>query len=84
MLPAITDAARQHALRHPFAETTIELGCLGPEAMTLGAATLPVERFLNSALHGVRARAAVGQPAFGRRSRGNTPLTLTDPGRLSA
>jgi predicted NBD/HSP70 family sugar kinase len=84
MLPGIQEAARQHALRHPYAETTIELGRLGPEAMTLGAATLPVERCLNSALHGVSARAAVGQPAFGRRSRGNTPLTLTDPGRLSA
>jgi predicted NBD/HSP70 family sugar kinase len=63
MLPAIQDAARQHALRHPFAETTIELGRLGPEAMTLGAAALPVERFLNGVLHRARARAAVGQPA---------------------
>lgn len=52
VLPAITDAARRHALRHPFAETTIELGRLGPEAMTIGAATLPVERFLNRAPHG--------------------------------
>ena len=47
MLPAIQDAARRHSLRHPFAATSIELGRLGPEAMALGAATLPVERFLN-------------------------------------
>lgn len=47
MLPAIQEAARQHSLRHPFAATSIELGRLGPEALTLGAATLPVERFLN-------------------------------------
>ena len=47
MLPAIRDAARRHSLRHPFADTSIELGRLGPDAVALGAATLPVERFLN-------------------------------------
>ena len=47
MLPAIREAARQHALSHPFAGTTIELGRLGPEAVGLGAATLPVEHFLS-------------------------------------
>jgi predicted NBD/HSP70 family sugar kinase len=48
MLPAIREAARQHSLRHPFAATSIELGRLGPDAVALGAATLPIERFLNS------------------------------------
>jgi predicted NBD/HSP70 family sugar kinase len=47
LLPAIQDAARRHSLRQPFAATSIEVGRLGPEAQTLGAATLPVERFLN-------------------------------------
>jgi predicted NBD/HSP70 family sugar kinase len=47
MLPAIQDAARRHSLRQPFAATSIELGRLGPEVLPLGAATLPVERFLN-------------------------------------
>lgn len=47
LLPAIRDSARRHSLRHPFAATSIKLGKLGPEAVTLGAATLPVERFLN-------------------------------------
>jgi predicted NBD/HSP70 family sugar kinase len=47
LLPAIRESARQHSLRHPFAATSIELGRLGPEAVALGAATLPVERFLN-------------------------------------
>jgi predicted NBD/HSP70 family sugar kinase len=46
MLPAIREAARQHALSHPFAEASIELGQLGPEAVGLGAATLPIEHFL--------------------------------------
>jgi predicted NBD/HSP70 family sugar kinase len=47
LLPAIREATRRHCLRHPFAATSIELGRLGPEAVALGAATLPVERFLN-------------------------------------
>ncbi|GAA4629818.1 ROK family transcriptional regulator [Actinoallomurus vinaceus] len=47
LLPRIRDAARRHALRHAFSETSIELGRLGPEAVALGAATLPIELFLN-------------------------------------
>ena len=47
MMPAIHEAARQHSLRHAFAGTTIERGELGPDAVALGAATLPIERFLN-------------------------------------
>ncbi|WTW92834.1 ROK family transcriptional regulator [Streptomycetaceae bacterium NBC_01309] len=48
MLPAIQAAAADHALRRPFAGTTIELARLGPDAVALGAATLPVERFLRA------------------------------------
>jgi predicted NBD/HSP70 family sugar kinase len=47
MLPAIREAAREHSLRHPFAQTSIELGRLGPDAVALGAATLPVEALLS-------------------------------------
>ncbi|HEU5158999.1 MAG TPA: ROK family transcriptional regulator [Streptosporangiaceae bacterium] len=46
-LPAIREEARRHSLRQPFAETSIELCRLGPDAVALGAATLPVERLLN-------------------------------------
>lgn len=46
-LPALRETARRHSLTHPFATTTIELGQLGPDAVALGAATLPLERFLN-------------------------------------
>jgi predicted NBD/HSP70 family sugar kinase len=49
-LPAIREAARQHSLRHLFAATSIELGQLGPWAVALGAATLPVKYFLDGAL----------------------------------
>ena len=47
MLPAIRSAARQHALNHPFAATTIDAGRMGPDAVALGAATLPIQAFLN-------------------------------------
>ena len=50
MLPAIREAARQHSLTHRFAQASIELGRLGPDAVALGAATLPVERFLDGTL----------------------------------
>jgi predicted NBD/HSP70 family sugar kinase len=50
ILPAIREAARQHSLTHRFAQTTIELGRLGSDAVALGAATLPMERFLNGTL----------------------------------
>jgi predicted NBD/HSP70 family sugar kinase len=47
LLPNIRESARQHSLRHPFAATSIELGRLGPGVVALGAATLPLESFLN-------------------------------------
>ena len=46
MLPAIRAAARDRSLRHLFTDTSIELGRLGPDAVALGAATLPMEAFL--------------------------------------
>src|ERR1700733_4762594 len=49
LLPEIRESARQHSLRHLFAAASIELGRLGPEAVTYGAATLPMEDFLNGA-----------------------------------
>jgi predicted NBD/HSP70 family sugar kinase len=49
-LPAIREAARQHSLTRRFAQASIELGRLGPDAVALGAATLPMERFLDGTL----------------------------------
>jgi len=55
MLPAIREAAREHSLRYPFAQTSIELGRLGPDAVALGAATLPIEALLSgTVLHAAR------------------------------
>jgi predicted NBD/HSP70 family sugar kinase len=50
ILPAVREAAQRHALHHRFAQTSIELGGLGPDAVALGAATLPMERFLDGGL----------------------------------
>jgi predicted NBD/HSP70 family sugar kinase len=50
ILPTVRKAAEEHTLVHRFAQTSIELGGLGPDAVALGAATLPVERFLDDAL----------------------------------
>jgi predicted NBD/HSP70 family sugar kinase len=52
-LPAVRRAATAYALRHPAERTTIELGRLGPDAVTVGAATLPLADFLS---RGGRAR----------------------------
>jgi predicted NBD/HSP70 family sugar kinase len=45
-LPAVRRSAAAYALRHPAERTTIELGLLGPDAVTVGAATLPLADFL--------------------------------------
>jgi predicted NBD/HSP70 family sugar kinase len=60
MLPAIRAAARGRSLRHLFAQTSIELGRLGPDAVTLGAATLPIEAFLGGNVFTTR---ELAQPA---------------------
>jgi predicted NBD/HSP70 family sugar kinase len=51
LLPAIRESARRNSLQRPFAAASIELGQVGPEAVTYGAATLPMEDFLNGASH---------------------------------
>ncbi|GHH73114.1 hypothetical protein GCM10018793_11220 [Streptomyces sulfonofaciens] len=45
MLPAVRTYADGYSLRHPAARVTIELGRLGPDAVTVGAATLPLADF---------------------------------------
>lgn len=46
LLPEVRRYAGEYALRHAGARTTIELGRLGPDAVTVGAATLPLADFL--------------------------------------
>lgn len=45
MLPAVRTYAEGYSLRHPAARVTIDLGRLGPDAVTVGAATLPLADF---------------------------------------
>ena len=52
LLPEIRESARRHSLRHLFAATSIDLGQLGPGAVARGAATLPMENFLNGSAGG--------------------------------
>ncbi|MEE4496330.1 ROK family transcriptional regulator [Streptomyces sp. BE230] len=68
LLPDIRRYAQEYALRHAAARTTIELGRLGPDAVTVGAATLPLADFL--ARGGTRPSAVprTGPPAPGFRT----------------
>ncbi|WP_309113357.1 ROK family transcriptional regulator [Saccharothrix sp.] len=45
----IVAATRVHSLRHPYEQTSIALGQLGPDAVAVGAATLPVAALLDRA-----------------------------------
>jgi predicted NBD/HSP70 family sugar kinase len=65
ILPTVRDVAASYALRQPCAQTSIELGRLGTDAVTVGAATLPLARFLDTG--GERAAQPVRpQPEDGR------------------
>ncbi|MFI7498390.1 ROK family protein [Streptomyces sp. NPDC049687] len=44
-LPAVRRHATAYALRHPARKATVELGRLGPDAVTVGAAILPLADF---------------------------------------
>ncbi|WSA80494.1 ROK family transcriptional regulator [Streptomyces sp. NBC_01799] len=59
LIPDIRRYAQRYALRHPAARTTVEMGRLGPDAVTLGAATLPLAEFL---AQGGRRRTADAPP----------------------
>ncbi len=72
LLPEVRRYAGEYALHHAASRTTIELSRLGPDAVTVGAATLPLADFL--ARGGSRPPAAVsadpqgpGTPAAARR-----------------
>jgi len=48
LLPAVREVASRYALRMPFGDVSIVPAELGRDAIALGAATLPVNRFLAS------------------------------------
>ncbi|MGX7828390.1 ROK family transcriptional regulator [Actinokineospora sp. 24-640] len=61
LLPEIRSATAANALRHPFDQTSIELCRLGPDAVAVGAATLPVADLLHEGADPVRAPRPVGR-----------------------
>ncbi|MGW5418784.1 ROK family protein [Streptomyces sp. NPDC003943] len=62
-LDQVRGHAREYALRYPAARVTLGLGTLGPEAVTVGAAILPLADFF--ARGGRRAEQAAGSGAEG-------------------
>jgi len=48
LLPAVRETTTARALRYPAARSAVELGHLGADAVTVGAATLPLDRFLDA------------------------------------
>lgn len=66
LLPSVREVAAEYSLHHPCAQTSIELGRLGADAVTVGAATLPLARFLETGgERPVRLPAQGGQPDGG-------------------
>ena len=63
-LPDIRAAAARNALRQPYSKTRIDLCQLGPDAIAMGAATLPIARLLTDG--GLPAVADPATPAFSR------------------
>ncbi|MGI5380158.1 ROK family protein [Streptomyces sp. CA-251387] len=60
-LPAVRRHAASYALRHPARKVTVDLGRLGPDAVTVGAAVLPLNDFF--ACGGRRAEPGPEDPA---------------------
>ncbi|MGW8765176.1 ROK family transcriptional regulator [Streptomyces sp. NPDC055815] len=60
-LDTVTRYATEYALRYPASRTSVGLGTLGPEAVTVGAALLPLDDFF--ARGGRRPEAAPSTPA---------------------
>jgi predicted NBD/HSP70 family sugar kinase len=65
-LPAVRRHATAYALRHPARKVTVELGRLGPDAVTVGAAILPLADFFSRG--GRRPGPLPGGPAPARRT----------------
>ena len=47
-VPRVREAASRYALELPFSQVSFAAAHLGSDAVAMGAATLPIERFLNS------------------------------------
>ncbi|WP_405754709.1 MULTISPECIES: ROK family protein [unclassified Streptomyces] len=64
ILPAVREHATRYSLRHPAARVSIDLGSLGPDAVTVGAATLPLSAFFTTGGRRPAPPAAPQQPGW--------------------
>jgi predicted NBD/HSP70 family sugar kinase len=64
-LPRLREATARHALRRPFGQVSIELCRLGPDAVALGAATLPIAALLADGGRTARDARLSGRPGGG-------------------
>jgi PAS domain S-box-containing protein len=78
LLPAVRDVAAQHALRKPYRDVSIVPAELGRDAVALGAATLPVNKFLATG-HLPAPRKPVGLPSWPCRFDPGHPLHADFP-----
>ncbi|GHD88260.1 ROK family transcriptional regulator [Streptomyces naganishii] len=63
-LPAVRRHAAAYALRHPAEKVTIDLGRLGPDAVTVGAAILPLADFFGRGGRAVEPAPPAPSPAW--------------------
>ncbi|MFI0218169.1 ROK family transcriptional regulator [Streptomyces lydicus] len=68
LLPAVRRYATGYALAHPAGRVTIDLGTLGPDAVTVGAATLPLADFFTNGGRRTEPRPARRPAATGPRA----------------
>ncbi|WP_237519789.1 ROK family transcriptional regulator [Streptomyces sp. HUCO-GS316] len=72
-LPAVRRHAASYALRHPAEKVTIEMGRLGPDAVTVGAAILPLADFFARGGRRAEPEPAGPAPAWRAAVRGRAP-----------
>ncbi|MFE0641660.1 ROK family protein [Streptomyces sp. NPDC058877] len=63
-LSTVREYAREYALRYPASRSTISLGTLGPEAVTVGAALLPLADFFARGGRPAEAEPVLPAPAW--------------------
>jgi predicted NBD/HSP70 family sugar kinase len=80
-LPAVRRYATTYALRHPAERVTIDLGRLGPDAVTVGAAILPLADFFTRGGHRAPPAAEDRLPAWRTALEDRAPRRQADGAR---
>ncbi|MFD3699155.1 ROK family protein [Streptomyces sp. NPDC058646] len=64
ILPGVREHATRYSLRHPAGRVSITMGSLGPDAVTVGAATLPLSAFFATGGRRAPAEPPAEQPGW--------------------